>query len=186
MMELIAIVIAVMLGAGGLILLLHHGYKHGLEDEAKSSARRESCCIACYFQVKDVVHFETWTAVSFSSALCMVVGNVRLHRPHPSAQDTLEVVLECVAGCVLALFCVVQHARKGCAAALREVAHNFSNHETWILVAWFGAIAVVASSYRCSFIVPILQCVAAAVFLLLYRSTRDLVSAGPDPVKANA
>ena len=34
----------------GVLLLLHHGWKHSREDPANSLAQRESCLAVCYFQ----------------------------------------------------------------------------------------------------------------------------------------
>ena len=41
------------------LLLLHHGWKHGHEDPATSHAQQESCCAVCYFQPSDVCNFRT-------------------------------------------------------------------------------------------------------------------------------
>jgi hypothetical protein len=43
----------------GVLLLLHHGWKHGREDPATSHAQRDSCPEVCYFQVSDVGNFRT-------------------------------------------------------------------------------------------------------------------------------
>lgn len=41
------------------LLLLHHGWKHGNEDPSTSLAQRESCAEVCYFQPSDVGNFRT-------------------------------------------------------------------------------------------------------------------------------
>jgi hypothetical protein len=41
------------------LLLLHHGWKHGQEDEETSHAQQESCWQVCYFQMSDVGNFRT-------------------------------------------------------------------------------------------------------------------------------
>jgi len=64
--------------AGGVALLLHHGWKHWHEDPATSLAQRESCPEVCYFQSSDVGNFRTcnhemWILLLFGlSAVCLV------------------------------------------------------------------------------------------------------------------
>ena len=41
------------------LLLLHHGWKHGQEDPETSHAQQESCPEVCYFQMSDVGNFRT-------------------------------------------------------------------------------------------------------------------------------
>ena len=53
-----------------ILLLLHHGLKHALEDPETSHAQQESCPEVCYFQVSDVGNFRTcnhemWIIVFF-------------------------------------------------------------------------------------------------------------------------
>ena len=47
------------------VLLLHHGWKHALEDPATSVAQRESCAWVCYFQMSDVGNIKTWNHETF-------------------------------------------------------------------------------------------------------------------------
>jgi hypothetical protein len=56
-MALVAAAIAFLVAA--VLLLLHHGWKHGREDAATSVARQESCWQVCYFQLSDVGNFRT-------------------------------------------------------------------------------------------------------------------------------
>ena len=62
----------------GVLLLLHHGWKHSREDPATSLAQRESCLAVCYFQPSDVGNFRTcnhemWIILLFSLALIFLV-----------------------------------------------------------------------------------------------------------------
>ena len=45
--------------AAAVLLLLHHGWKHALEDPSTSVAQQESCPEVCYFQRSDVGNFRT-------------------------------------------------------------------------------------------------------------------------------
>ena len=56
------------------LLLLHHGWKHGHEDPATSRAQQESCPEVCYFQLSDVGNFRTcnhemWIILFFALSL---------------------------------------------------------------------------------------------------------------------
>jgi hypothetical protein len=64
--------------AVGVLLLLHHGWKHAHEDPATSLAQRESCPEVCYFQLSDVGNFRTcnhenWIILFFFLGLVCVV-----------------------------------------------------------------------------------------------------------------
>ena len=61
-------VIAILLLVMGLLLLLHHGYKHA-QDPADTLARQESCLACCYFQRSDISNHETWILLCFTNAL---------------------------------------------------------------------------------------------------------------------
>jgi hypothetical protein len=50
---------AVIFFAMAVLLLLHHGWKHGQEDPEISHAQQESCWQVCYFQMSDVGNFKT-------------------------------------------------------------------------------------------------------------------------------
>lgn len=64
----------------GVLLLLHHGWKHSQEDRATSVAQRESCPEVCYFQPSDVGNFKTcnhemWILFFWGLAVfCMVLS----------------------------------------------------------------------------------------------------------------
>ena len=61
----------------GVVLLLHHGWKHALEPEP-SNARRESCAPACYFQLHDISNHETWILICFTNAISLGIIAPRL------------------------------------------------------------------------------------------------------------
>ena len=46
--------------AAGVLLLLHHGWKHAYEDSVTSLTQQESCPEVCYFQLSDVGNFRTF------------------------------------------------------------------------------------------------------------------------------
>ena len=41
------------------LMLLHHGWKHGQEDPATSHTQQENCPEVCYFQPSDVCNLRT-------------------------------------------------------------------------------------------------------------------------------
>jgi hypothetical protein len=65
----------VLLFAAGVLLLLHHCWKHARENPETSHAQQESCPAVCYFQLSDVGNFRTcnhemWVLVFFFLAGC--------------------------------------------------------------------------------------------------------------------
>ena len=56
---MLLVVAAAVFAALGLLLLLHHGWKHAHDDPATSHAQRDSCWQVCYFQPHDVGNFST-------------------------------------------------------------------------------------------------------------------------------
>jgi hypothetical protein len=61
--------------AAGVLLLLHHCWKHAQEDPETSHAQQESCPLVCYFQLSDVGNFRTcnhemWVLVFFFLSGC--------------------------------------------------------------------------------------------------------------------
>ena len=78
-------IIAVLLFSLGLLLLLHHGYKHARDDEDADDdpvhnnnnnhhlARQESCIACCYFQISDISNHETWILLCFTNALTILL-----------------------------------------------------------------------------------------------------------------
>ena len=125
--------IAVVLFIVGVILLLHHGWKHYYEEEP-SHAREESCVWVCYFQPKDISHFETWSVVCLTNAFwCVADSEVDEHR------STLALYFFAAGLTLLFLACTLRtesHQTFGC------VVHNICNHETWILVCFTGAATI--------------------------------------------
>jgi hypothetical protein len=126
-------VVAVVLISAGVLLLLHHGWKHYYEEEP-SHAREESCVCVCYFQIKDISHFETWSVISLTNAFLCLVDSISDER------RMLLFVLFLVIGVVL-LFLSCVHC-SGNRPVFGCVWHNICNHETWILVCFTGAANV--------------------------------------------
>jgi hypothetical protein len=65
----------------GVLLLLHHGYKHSLEDPATSLAQQESCPEVCYFQLSDVGNVKTcnhemWIIFFFALSIVCLLWSV--------------------------------------------------------------------------------------------------------------
>ena len=118
------------------ILLLHHGWVHHFED-APSHAREESCLWACYFQPKDILHYESWSMVcllcSFSVGLISDLEGV-------ASGDMLSVfaVLLCVMGALLMLIGCMRSDGDG--RVLGYQFRHICNHETWIVVCATNAL----------------------------------------------
>jgi hypothetical protein len=125
--------IALVLLILGVALLLHHGYVHYFEDPEVSTAQRESCCVACYFQTKDIAHCETWSAICLSNALCFGwLGPALSGAP-------VDWHMHCFVGVVLGFIGVVlllQAVDEGLSA------RHVRNHETWVLVLFTNAVSM--------------------------------------------
>jgi hypothetical protein len=67
-----AVILSVVLLALGVLLLLHHGWKHAQEGP-ESLAQRESCIACCFFQPSDISNHETWILLCFTNALTILV-----------------------------------------------------------------------------------------------------------------
>jgi len=125
--------IAVALLLVGIGLLLHHGWKHHYEEEP-SSAREGSCVWVCYFQPKDIAHYETWSVICLTNAFwCVADAEVDEHRSLLAAFFFVVGVLLLFLGCIR---CSDSQPSFG------WVLHNLCNHETWILVCFTGAVNV--------------------------------------------
>ncbi len=150
----------------GILLLLHHGWKHASDDPSTSHAQKESCALVCYFQHKDIAHFETWILVCLTNAL-----TIESYSPF-YAQTLIAVglflgltlVVTRIVLCVSAERSMLHDAfaeEEGssetsalCAQRGRVVPHvsivdefslmlhNVSNHETWILVCFTNATSL--------------------------------------------
>jgi len=71
----------------GVLLLLHHGYKHSLEDPATSLAQQESCPEVCYFQLSDVGNVKTcnhemWILLCFALAIVCFIWSLWISDVH--------------------------------------------------------------------------------------------------------
>ena len=60
------------------VLLLHHGWKHALEDPATSVAQCESCAWVFYFQMSDVGNIRTWNHETFIVGFASLVVGLTL------------------------------------------------------------------------------------------------------------
>ena len=122
-------VLLIIIGVG---LLLHHGWKHHFEDEP-SLAREESCVWVCYFQLKDVAHFETWSVICLTNAFWCVA--------HPGFDERRLVLAVSffLPGVVLLFLGCIRCSQP----AFGWVVQNLCNHETWILVCFTGAATMV-------------------------------------------
>jgi hypothetical protein len=73
----------VLLFAAGVLLLLHHCWKHARENPETSHAQQESCPLVCYFQLSDVGNFRTcnhemWVLAFFFLAGCCWAWDVEI------------------------------------------------------------------------------------------------------------
>lgn len=126
----IVIILVCLLVLLGIALLLHHCYVHGREDSETSSAQRESCWCACYFQPKDIAHYESWCVICLTNA--WTLGVFASHR----------LVASGVACCLLmlAVVCFVLSGEDG--HMCRPVLQHLANHGTWVLVAFTNALTL--------------------------------------------
>ena len=114
------------IGAG---LLLHHGWTHYFEPEP-SNARNESCCLVCYFQPKDILHYESWSLICLTSAFWVVLASVS---GGDSEVLSVYAVLLVVFGTLLAIVGCFQYEEGG-ERGLKL--HNIRNHETWVVLCF--------------------------------------------------
>lgn len=126
----------------GVSLLLHHGWKHS-RDSPRSNARLESCCCVCYFQLKDVAHFETWILFclfnAFAAVLpCLIRSIAVAGVSDASVTASLFGALAVFLVAVYMATIVLSQTPISCA----EILHNISNHETWIIVSLSCALNV--------------------------------------------
>ena len=116
-------------------LLLHHGWKHALDGPC-SNARRESCLCVCYFQPKDIAHFETWILVCLFNAFAAVLPCLIRSIAVTGASDAS--VTASLFG-ALAVFLIVVYLITIIAScpplSCKRILHNVSNHETWIIIS---------------------------------------------------
>ena len=126
------LIVAIVLFVVGICLLIHHGCHHHLEDPEISNAQKESCVVVCYFQPKDINHLETWCLVCLCSSF-----SVGVISPPFYLSNVLAISL-CVIGALLMIIACLRGLLWGSASGFQF--HNICNHETWILVCFFGAI----------------------------------------------
>ena len=110
-------------------LLLHHGWTHYFEPEP-SNARNESCCLVCYFQPKDILHYESWSLICLTSAFWVVLASVS---GGDSEVLSVYAVLLVVFGALLAIVGCFQYEEGG-ERGLKL--HNIRNHETWVVLCF--------------------------------------------------
>jgi len=105
-------VVAVIFFVLAVLLLLHHGWKHGQEDPETSLAQQESCPQVCYFQLSDVFNFrrsnhETWIiiclCVSWSCWSRSVVPWIRVH----SADQVFSMMMTVFSMLIVFVFCMI-------------------------------------------------------------------------------
>lgn len=112
---------AIVLASIGVGLLVHHGCAHA-NDPDDSHAKVESCAVVCFFQPRDVQHFEACILVCLSCCISLVACSFFI------AAAILCVGALCLG--VVYAFWVYDGS----------LAHNISNHETWILVCFSNAV----------------------------------------------
>ena len=59
----------------GLMLLLHHGYKH-MNDAPETLVKQASCAECFFFQILDTSNHETWILLCWSNAITTLVVSV--------------------------------------------------------------------------------------------------------------
>lgn len=110
-------------------LLFHHGWVHFFEEEP-SNARKESCLLVCYFQPKDILHYESWSLICLTSAFW-----VELASWSTGNSEVLSVyaVLLILFGAIFAMVGYF-HFEEGVERGLKL--HNIRNHETWVVLCF--------------------------------------------------
>ena len=156
----------ILLSIIGTSLLVHHGCKHAADDPATSTAQRESCAVVCYFQLKDITHFETWILVCLTNAVSLTASG----GPSVSSPIALASLILFTVATFLTLMLVITvvvlyvAGERHCERRehllptiskdatvnksneklnwLHTLLHNVSNHETWILVCFTNAVSL--------------------------------------------
>jgi hypothetical protein len=144
------IISAIVLFAIALVLLLHHGCHHSVDREG-SSAKRESCWYVCYFQPKDIGHWESWSLICLTNSLTIgVLGPYAAGIDQVSIND-VHVLLAVELFILGVIFLNVGSVWGVCAESPAEgrersglKLHNICNHETWILVAFTNGLSFLA------------------------------------------
>ena len=111
---------AIVLASIGVGLLAHHGCAHAYDPD-DSHAKVESCALVCFFQPRDIAHFEACILVCLSCGISLAIYSFMV----------AAAIL-----CVAALFLGVVYAFWVYDGSFL---HNISNHETWIVVCFSNA-----------------------------------------------
>ena len=124
----------------GLVLLLHHGWTHWQDDPETSHAQKESCVCVCYFQPKDISHYETWAVVCLTNSLSIgyLIPVLSAHDA-PSSVELLqaEIVVSALLWVIGIGLMVISRLKNTFSF------HNLANHETWIIVCLTNAASFV-------------------------------------------
>ena len=75
MVEAVTFIISCILSVTGLMLLLHHGYKH-MNDAPGTLVKQASCAECLFFQILDTSNHETWILLCWSNAITTLVVSV--------------------------------------------------------------------------------------------------------------
>ena len=142
-MEEAMIIFAAILACVGFLLLIHHGLHHS-RDRDDSNAKKESCVCVCYFQPKDISHFETWIIVCFTNAICIAMEIPFI--PLMPLGVVITLVILCFVGCGLGCMLTYQCYDLEFHDLRKELMHNISNHETWIIVCLSNSITLLSLS----------------------------------------
>ena len=140
------IIIAVVFFLIALALLLHHGIKHSM-DPPDSNARRESFWCVCYFQLKDISHWESWSIICLTNSLSMGILAPLSVGMESTMSDvhTLFALELFIVGLILLNIGSVWHLFAESPAECRNggglKVHNVCNHETWIFVAFTNGLS---------------------------------------------
>ena len=83
MVEAVTFIISCILSVTGLMLLLHHGYKH-MNDAPGTLVKQASCAECLFFQILDTSNHETWMLCWSKAITTLVVSGstTNLHNHH--------------------------------------------------------------------------------------------------------
>ena len=176
----LVIVLTVVLLAIGVSLLLHHGWKHS-SDHPLSNAKQESCMGACYFQPKDVAHFETWILVCLFNALAVVLPCL-IHSVAIGGASSVLFTVSFLGALAIFLMLVYLITIVVCCPCITcmDILHNISNHETWVVVSLTCALNVgwtlVHQAAQCSGHMPT---TVSQPFSYYYANNLTILSTSP-------
>lgn len=130
-----ATIASIALFALGFVLLIHHGFIHYNDDPENSNAKQQSCACACFFQIKEIMHCETWMVVCLSNSIAIFATSTI-----PTIQNESVKITCLVAAAFLMMMGIVMLCVLVLTGGLKL--KHLRNHETWIICMWSSATSI--------------------------------------------